>query len=266
MSGAVICLRPHEEKPRPMALAAAPKKQVIQSTNSRPAAPSKPAVPAVPQHLLKEFRTLLAETDPDRRAEAAQQWLQERNIAELRGILESLTAAELASDVAHLLVEHWTAQDPAAAAAWAASQRRSSPQRVPMLEVVAGAWWRQDRSAATTWLMHLPNPDDQLRLLETLDYPREPAEPPVSAEASPLLREVSTRAAKDAHAAADWVAALPEGPERQAAIEQLVSWWSTQDSRAVMAWVQALPHESERQVAFRVAMLRLPVRCSALRD
>lgn len=262
VSGAFIHLRSHQEPRRPAA--AEPKKQVFLPSNSRPSELRKPADPAVPQHLLKEFRTLLAEVEPARRAEAVQQWLKEREIAELRELLSSLNHEELVSDVAHMLIEHWAAQEPAAAAAWAASMHRNGPQRLPLLEAAAGVWWEQDRGAATSWLMNLPNPDDQLRLLEILDYPRETSEPPAPAESSGVLHEVSTRAASDARAAADWVAALPEGPERQAAIEQFVGLWAAQDSRAVMAWVHALPHESERRVAFRAAMVRLPVRCPAL--
>lgn len=253
VAGVMLSFRP-DVPPRPV---------TVKKARALPSAHETPPVAdaTLDPRLLSEIRAVMADTDPQRRAEAIRAWLASIDPAQLPAILASLSAEELGTDVAAMLLRHWAGNDPEAAAAWAAAQPRTNKSRMALMETAVAVWWERDYLAAVDWLMTLREPDEQIQLLSGLEYVRETADVPVHADDPAVVREVSQRAGKDVNAAAEWVVALPEGRDRLTAIKYLAEEWSTRDMRSAMAWAHSLPQPGDRKAAFTAALVHLPIHC-----
>jgi hypothetical protein len=121
----------------------------------------------------------------------------------------------------------WAQDDPDSALAWV--NKVTDPKlKTQLLGTVAVGSAYSDPQAAAEWAMkQMPSGDDLNNTMNQL--------------MSVWVQE------SDASAAAQWVAQLPEGSTRQAALKGLLSQWRESDARTFAAWDNSLPTGSFRQ-------------------
>lgn len=137
----------------------------------------------------------------------------------------SLVKNDHLSSVGRLVAQHWAADDPAAALAWAESLAPGRMQREGLQGALFG-WATRDPRAAWAWLAGRPEVDPWL--------------------AESVFAAWATSAPRDAAAAA---ARLEAAALRAHAVPSVVDRWLAQDPAGAAAWVDALPPGAERDAA-----------------
>jgi hypothetical protein len=114
----------------------------------------------------------------------------------------------------------WSNRDPAAAAAWAATQ----PKNPVYWGWIARNWAGQDSAAATQWLTSLPD----------------------GSEKDVALADGAEALAKqEPQSAADWIALIGDEKKRNTAYESLARKWLETAPKAAQAWLENAPLSPE---------------------
>lgn len=120
---------------------------------------------------------------------------------------------------AYSLFSTWAAQDPAAAAAQAATLP-SYQERSQVYGAIALKWAQSDPQAAIAWATSLPNERDKRNTVSSI---------------------VSGWAQNDVNAALAWVKALPKGQTKDDALRSLGPVWAQTDPQAAADFASSLP-------------------------
>jgi len=148
------------------------------------------------------------------------------------------------------LVQGWTRQDPAGAAAWFAS---SGSTAQGALNALVSTWADLNPRAAAAWIETLGIEENKIvgRLALASEWAQQnPAE--AAAHFAPMMssgREgtdlaaalVNSWGAKDPAAAAAWIDQLQPGPARDEAAGALATIWAANDINAAIKWSEKLP-------------------------
>ena len=148
--------------------------------------------------------------------------------------------------LSNVIYRQWAANDPQAAALYAAQQGQGDGWRSPVLQVV-NTWARQDPVGAANWALSLPDADAQARSL------------------SMVMRDWGRR---DPTATANWIHSLPTGGPRDTAVAGLAQSMVSADPQTALGWIGTMTDEAARQRALqrvsREVMAQDPQNGSAL--
>lgn len=209
------------------------------------------------------LRSRMAEVDAAGQPDELSILAEEVETSKIPSILGRLNEQELGTELSAILARRWAEVNPSAAGKWVA-QLPFSDSRTTLLVAVASVWLKRDKEAVFSWMMELPSHEEQVSVAMRLDHDRSP--PPWVALDSDGATVVSSGfrdlVRRDVSGAAEWVGTLPDGSEREAAIEYLAGTWAYQDPGAAIAWVHKLTEENERKKGFVALVSHLPIACS----
>jgi hypothetical protein len=177
--------------------------------------------------------------------------------------VESKGNSELTRD----LLSHWSHQDPAAAAAYAASLEDPSNQQSALQSIMPN-WARIDPDEAIAYYNTLKESDRPAVLQNmigtiantnidrAIDFYESNAATLADEDSKHNLAQaadnlVDTWANFDVAAAAEWSATLEIPEARTQAIDEAASAWIRQDSLAASEWIGELPEDPDRDAAVR---------------
>jgi len=165
------------------------------------------------------------------------------------------------------LLSHWSHQDPAAAAAYAASLEDPSNQQSALQSIMPN-WARIDPDEAIAYYNTLKESDRPAVLQNmigtiantnidrAIDFYESNAATLADEDSKHNLAQaadnlVDTWANFDVAAAAEWSATLEIPEARTQAIDEAASAWIRQDSLAASEWIGELPEDPDRDAAVR---------------
>jgi len=137
--------------------------------------------------------------------------------------------------------------------------QRMNPDRAQtnLLQTVAYDWISRDPNAALDWIMSVSDPLLREKLIGIGAQAYAATDPRVAADwlismvksdgtlNDAVLHVVDAWVAKTPVAAAQWVAGLPVGGTRDAAVDTITRQWLQSDSGAATAWILTLPEKDK---------------------
>ncbi len=154
---------------------------------------------------------------------------------DIAAVLADLSPARRTSLYAVMLAGRWTAEDPAAASAWAAALTDVESRRL-LLAVIAGSWADSDLASSVAWARLLADSSDRevaltgiARVAVALE-PRQAMELAVEIRRPDLVHDcLRDWAQLEPEEAARWARRMTAGPERNAALLDVVTEWARRD-------------------------------------
>jgi hypothetical protein len=142
-----------------------------------------------------------------------------------------------------------------------AQQMNPGSAQTNLLQTVAADWISNDPNKALDWILSVNDPAMQEQLIAAGAKAYATTDPKLAAEwfvssvkseavlNNTLPNIVEIWAAQDSPTAADWVAQLPEGNLKDAALETIASYWQQSDPGAAARWILTLPESDQTEPA-----------------
>lgn len=178
--------------------------------------------------LARELMARLDEQDLENVAHSAAYMLARNDLEGSLAWAEGLPEGDTRENALSAIYSEWSREDPEQAALYGL-KIGDDDQRRRNLGNALGQWAYQDAVEAMTWAVENLKKEDQEKLIPQ----------------SLLSRWVD----QDSAAAAEWVAALPEGELRKSSVTSLVSNWVNDDLVATGEWIKRLPKGESRDGA-----------------
>lgn len=178
--------------------------------------------------LARDLMARLDEQDLENVAHSAAYMLARNDLEGSLAWAEGLPEGDTKENALSAIYSEWGREDPQQAALYGMKIENDDLRRRSLGNALS-AWAYQDAVEAMTWAVENLKKEDQEKLIPQ----------------SLLGRWVD----QDSAAAAEWVAALPEGDLRKSSVSSLVSSWANDDLVATGEWIKRLPKGESHDVA-----------------
>lgn len=178
--------------------------------------------------LARDLMAKLDEQDLENVAHSAAYMLARNDLEGSLAWAEGLPEGDTKENALSAIYSEWGREDPQQAALYGMKIENDDLRRRSLGNALS-AWAYQDAVEAMTWAVENLKKEDQEKLIPQ----------------SLLGRWVD----QDSAAAAEWVAALPEGDLRKSSVSSLVSSWANDDLVATGEWIKRLPKGESHDVA-----------------
>ena len=198
--------------------------------------------------------------DPRTRMEMSRQVSQQFARQDLQGAIQWAEGLddETRKNAFGGIANTWGQQDPKAALEYFSQHQLMNEDGV-MVNQVLPRWANQDPGAALEWARSLPEGKLQDRAVSNViasmadNDPRSAvgmiARLPVEAQDDAAANLAGRWVNRDATAASEWAASLPEGDMKAKAGRNLVENWADRDMNKAVAWINKLPAGGSRDAA-----------------